>query len=169
MKIKHSTKLFITAFLLVSLGSAHAESASQPNAVQIVTSSNNYAEMDSMPQALIQLCKDECTANKKVLEKLAPDYSSVAFVQMKTADNLDFTARMEREQQLTAESTHWAIVRVWRSWMRWLGWGGEYAPVLYPMYIFKGSDLNVAPEIASNKDLKTFIEINASYSTEESK
>ena len=169
MKTKHSTRLFITAFLLTAFSAAQAESTSPPNAVQIVTSANNYVEMDSMPQALIQLCRDECATSKKVLEKLASNYASVTFVQMNTANNLEFTARMEREQQLTAEAAHNGFVRFWRSCMRWLGWGGEYAPVQYPIYVFKGSDLNVAPELVSDKDLKTFIEVNASYSTEESK
>ncbi len=138
------------------------------NAVQIVTSANKYEEMDKMSQALIQLClKEECAAQKKVLDKLAPSYTSVSFVQMSTSDNVDFANRIKLEQEAVNEGSRNIVVRWWRALMRFLGLGGKPEAMQYPMYVFKGNDLNVAPDgVVTEAQLEQFIKLNASYAQE---
>ncbi len=169
MKMKQTILTTAFALLVLSAGYSFAEeAASSANAVQIITSGHNYEEMDKMPQALVQLClQEECAAQKAVLDKFASSFASVAFVQMSTSDNVDFAKRIKLEQQASAEAEHNIVVQYWRAFLRYMGWGGELKVVQFPIYIFKGNELNVAPAVATDEQLKQFIELNASYAKEE--
>lgn len=168
MKITHSIFASL-ALLLLFVAAARAEEAAQANPVQIVTSANNYAEMDQMSQALIQLCRaEECKFDKILLDKAAKGLTTVAFVQMNTVDNAEFAARIHKEQQETLEFTHNVFVRIWRVFARWAGWGGEYEQVRYPIYVFKGSALTVAYNINGVDDIKSFVQVNSGSGSDES-
>ncbi len=110
--------------------------------IKMVTPSQYETEMAG--QVLIQLCKPEdCNADKAMLEGLPTSFIGVKFVQMATEDNREFVERLEREREQVPYS--------------------NIAKPTYPLYIFKGADLQVAPEIKSQAELRQFIEMNASY------
>lgn len=176
MNIKTLTYLTILAVNLTAVNFAFADEtapaseqvpAEAPAQVQIVTDKHNYEEMDKLSQAMIQLCQpDECAAQIGVLNRLAPMFKGVAFVQMSTADNTEFANRIKQEEEEGAEMEHYFFVRWWRALMRYVGWGGELAKVQYPVYIFKSDALNVAHGVTSIDDLKKFVNWNASFEEE---
>lgn len=119
---------------------------SQPTQIKMVTPADYPTEIDNAPQVLIQLCQaDACAADRAVLERLAPRFVGVKFVQMSTSDNQELTERMKSE----------------RAEMQKLSPGQDWSA--YPVYLFKGAELYVAPPITSDDQLKVFIETNASF------
>ncbi|HNB23945.1 MAG TPA: hypothetical protein PKZ32_16125 [Candidatus Melainabacteria bacterium] len=145
--------LLITAVIIavwlfsLSSGSGKAvDKASQTAAtapVKIVTPADYAAELDNSDNVLIQLCKPEqCDADRKVLERVKGGFATVKFVQMSSRDNPEFAQRLESEQQQLAKANN------------------SQDTLAYPVYIFKGADLNVAPHLESEAQLKQFIATN---------
>ncbi len=115
-----------------------------PEAIKKVTPADYAKELDPAGKVLIQLCKPEqCAADLAVLLRLKPDFAEVKFVQMSSADNPDFAQRLEKEQELMVKGD------------------SSIGPLVYPVYIFKSSDLQVAPPLKSDDELKQFIATNA--------
>jgi hypothetical protein len=118
----------------------------QPVEIKMITPSEYAAEIDSAEQVLIQLCQPkECVANRAVLERVAAGFIGVKFVQMSTADNQVLAARTKQQ----------------RDEMKALDASKDWDA--YPVYMFKGAELYVAPPITSEDELKVFISMNASF------
>lgn len=168
MKITHSIFASL-ALVLLFFAVARAEEAPQASPVKIVTSANNYVEMDQMSLALIQLCRsEECKFDRTLLDKASKGFTNISFVQMNTVDNAEFAARIHKEQQETLEYSHNVVVRIWRAFLRWAGWGGEYEQVRYPIYVFKGAALTVSYNINGVDDIRSFVLLNSGGSSDES-
>lgn len=113
-------------------------------AIKAVTPADYAKELDPAGKVLIQLCKPEqCAADLAVLERLKPSFAEVKFVQMNSADNHDFAQRLEKEQELMTKGD------------------SSIGPLVYPVYVFKSSDLQVAPPLKSDDELKQFIATNS--------
>lgn len=112
--------------------------------IKMVTPADYAAELDTSDNVLIQLClPEQCAADRAVLERVAPSFSAVKFVQMSTADNTEFAGRLKAENEASIKKD------------------SSIKPLAYPVYIYKGADLNIAP-VTSEEELRTFIETNLS-------
>jgi hypothetical protein len=133
----------------VKQGQGNAISAAPPamasaTAIKAVTPEDYAKELDPAGNVLVQLCKPEqCAADFAVLERLKPSFAGVKFVQMNSADNPDFANRLEKEQELMVKGD------------------SSIGPLVYPVYVFKSSDLQVAPPLKSEEELEQFIATNA--------
>ncbi len=122
-----------------------AAAASSPSSIKLITPNDYASELDKANNVLIQLCKtEECTANRAVLERLQAEFADVKFVQMNSADNAEFADRLEREQEQVAKADK------------------SQSALVYPVYVFKSADLQVAPPLKTDDELKQFIATNLS-------
>jgi hypothetical protein len=127
-----------------------AQAKETSGTIKKVTAADYATELDTADNVLIQLCKpDQCATDRAALEALQPGFKNVKFVQMNIADNAEFANRLETEQNQMAKQDK------------------SIKPLSYPVYIFKGADLQVAPALKSEAELKQFIEVNASALTPE--
>lgn len=112
--------------------------------IKMVTPADYAAELDTSNNVLIQLClPEQCAADRAVLERVGPSFSNVKFVQMSTADNTEFAGRLKAENEASIKKN------------------SSIKPLAYPVYIYKGADLNIAP-VTSEEELRKFIETNLS-------
>lgn len=113
--------------------------------IKMVAPADYASELDNADNVLIQLCKPEqCDADRAVLERVKSGFDQVKFVQMSSRDNVEFAQRLESEQKQVAKASQ------------------SKSALIYPVYIFKSADLNVAPPLQSDDELKQFIATNIS-------
>lgn len=118
---------------------ADAKQTSSAIAIKMLTPADYATELDTADKVLIQVCLPEnCASDRAVLERIAVDFDNVKFVQMSTADNKEFALRIEQEQKVLVEKD------------------SSLKPLAYPVYAFKGADLNIAP-VSSEEELKALI------------
>lgn len=119
--------------------------ASSAATIKMVAPADYASELDNTDNVLIQLCKPEqCEADRAVLERVRPGFDQVKFVQMSSRDNVEFAQRLESEQQQVAKASK------------------SQSALVYPVYIFKSADLQVAPPLQNDDELKQFIATNIS-------
>lgn len=141
------TAWLISAFYDSGKGSAVFKpiAASTGATIKMVVPADYASELDNVDNVLIQLCKPEqCDADRAVLERVRSGFDQVKFVQMSSRDNVEFAQRLESEQQQVAKASQ------------------SQSALIYPVYIFKSADLNVAPPLRSDDELKQFIATNIS-------
>ncbi len=141
--------LIISVWLISAFWRGHSSPVGvrQPVAtggeIKVVTPADYAAELDNASNVLIQVCKPgQCKADKDVLARVRQGFAQVKFVQMSSKDNVDFAERLEREQAELAKINKTAI------------------GLQYPVYVFKGNDLNVAPPLRTDDEVKQFIATN---------
>lgn len=122
-----------------------AAAATTPSSIILVTANDYATELDKADNVLIQLCKPQaCASDRSVLERIQTEFAGVKFVQMNSTDNAEFALRLEREQEQVAKADK------------------SQSALVYPVYIFKSADLQVAPPLNTDEELKQFIATNLS-------
>lgn len=130
---------------------ASLTNAAEPGGtIKMVTPADYATELDTSNSVLIQLCKPEkCASDVAVMQQLKPGFDNVKFVQMSTVDNAEFANRLEKEQAVLIKKD------------------STFKPLAYPVYVFKGADLQIAP-VTTTEELRKFVEMNVASGNAES-